>query len=121
MNDRLHLPPNAGKLQLPNGAPAPPSEDTRRPAITQDEINELVAQVAELDRTVMLPLDVHSLMALFSAAQLGCRHPAMVGSATHDAVIALTDHLAAELVADDEAFEPLARLLRAGLDPSQDT
>lgn len=105
-----------GGLHLPAGAAA----SRRRPPVDRSALEDLLADVAKLQTNVMLPLDVHSLLALFAAAHLGIRHPALAGSSTADAVVALTDHIAAELVADDETLEPLARLLRAGLDPTQD-
>lgn len=105
-----------GGLHLPAGAAA----SRRRPSIGRAELEALVADVGKLETNIMLPLDVHSLLALFAAAHLGIRHPALAGSSTADSVVALTDHIAAEIVADDETLEPLARLLRAGLDPSQD-
>lgn len=122
----LHLPPSArnGKaLHLPPGADASPVD---RAGPTEDELTELVAAVAEIDRTFTLELDAHSLLALFSAAHLALRHPALAGSATETAVVALTDHVAASIAADAEGDDgepvllPLARLLRLGLDPKAD-
>lgn len=119
----LHLPPsarNGAALHVPPGAEASPVD---RAGPSTDELQELVAKVAEIDRTFTLELDAHSLLALFSAAHLALRHPALAGSATADAVVALTDHVAAEMAADEEQAEvlvPLARLLRLGLDPKAD-
>lgn len=119
----LHLPPsarNGAALHVPPGAEASPVD---RPGPSTDELQELVAAVAEIDRTFTLELDAHSLLALFSAAHLALRHPALAGSATADAVVALTDHVAAEMASDEEQAEvlvPLARLLRLGLDPKAD-
>lgn len=122
----LHLPPSArnGKaLHLPPSAKASPVD---RAGPTEDELTELVAGVAEIDRTFVLVLDAHSLLALFSAAHLALRHPALAGSATETAVVALTDHVAASIAADAEGDDgepvllPLARLLRLGLDPKAD-
>lgn len=119
----LHLPPsarNGAALHVPPGAEASPVD---RPGPSTDELQELVTAVAEIDRTFTLELDAHSLLALFSAAHLALRHPALAGSATADAVVALTDHVAAEMASDEEQAEvlvPLARLLRLGLDPKAD-
>lgn len=97
----LHLPPsarNGAALHLPPGAEASPVD---RPGPTEDELTELVTKVAEIDRTFVLELDAHSLLALFSAAHLALRHPALAGSATETAVVALTDHVAADIAASE--------------------
>lgn len=72
------------------------------------------------DMSFTFEMDLASMLAVFGAAHLGIRHPAMAGTAgITDAVIGYTDHLAAELAA--AGLEQLAMLLRAGLDPQHDS
>jgi hypothetical protein len=72
------------------------------------------------DMSFTFEMDLASMLAVFGAAHLGIRHPAVATTpGIRDQVIGYTNHLAAEVAA--AGLEQLATLLRAGLNPEHDS